>query len=178
MNKKKPKPANKSQQPLRARENRGPGRPSAAAAKIAQDQFLANYAQTGTIQAASRLTGINRSSHHDWMKNPHYQARFLAAHEEFLETLEGTAYRRALAGVEKTLFYKDKPLQLPDPIPGDPGHMKNYTEREYSDNLLINALRANLPGKYREKYEHEIAGPQGGPIKIEIVYHETTVKDN
>lgn len=57
--------------------------------------------------------------------------------------MEREAYRRAVDGVEKGVYYK-----------GD----RIATEHEYSDTLLIFMLKARAPEKYRENLKVDHSG--------------------
>lgn len=106
----------------------------------AQRSFLAVYAEMGVIKRACKVAGVGRSSHYEWMEaNQAYRRAFEAAQEDAADNLEAEVYRRAVKGVRKpTGWYK--------------GVAGGYV-REYSDLLLMFALKALRPEKYRERVE-------------------------
>ena len=98
--------------------------------------FLAAFAETGNISAASRLTGISRQAHYEWMESdPDYPAMFKSADQQAAEALETEARRRATQGTLKPVFYKGEECGA---------------VREYSDTLLIFLLKGAMPGKYKD----------------------------
>jgi hypothetical protein len=106
--------------------------------------FLTAFAECGNISTASRLSGIARSNHYDWMQNdPDYPALFIEADKEAAEKLEQEARRRAVNGVSKPVFYKGEECGV---------------VQEYSDTLLIFLLKGALPEKYKERYEGTLNG--------------------
>jgi hypothetical protein len=98
--------------------------------------FLAAFAETGNISAASRLTGISRQAHYEWMESdPDYPAMFKAADQQAAEALETEARRRAVQGTLRPVFYQGNECGV---------------VREYSDTLLIFLLKGAMPGKYKD----------------------------
>lgn len=77
------------------------------------------------------------------------------AYESGTDVYEDEAKRRAIEGTEKPVFYQGEIV----------GHI-----REYSDTLLIVALKARRPEKYRDNIKQEIGGVEGGPIVLKVVY--------
>lgn len=71
-----------------------------------------------------------------------------------LEALEDEALRRAFEGYDKPIV-----------------HMGIITDtvKEYSDTLAIFLLKGGKPEKYRDNVRQEISGPNGGPVKQQIV---------
>ena len=109
-----------------------------------QSQFLAAFAELGTICHAANVSGLSYSDHYKWLeRDPTYPARFEEACNKSRDKLEREAIRRATEGVARKRFYPK-------------GHRyegQEYTEFEYSNNLLIFLLKGNLPEKYRERYD-------------------------
>ena len=100
--------------------------------------FLAAFAETGNISAASRLSGISRQAHYEWMQSdPDYPALFKAADQVAAEALETEARRRAVQGTARPVFYKGEECG---------------TVQEYSDTLLIFLLKGAMPGKYKDNF--------------------------
>lgn len=107
-------------------------------------KFLSAYAKLGRIVDAARATGINRKHHYRWMKASTkaaklYQRHFHDLHGELCGSMEDEAWRRAVDGVDKPVFYK--------------GEICGYV-REFSDRLLLAMMRANIP-KYVERQQVE-----------------------
>ena len=117
--------------------------------------FLAAYAHTGRITRAAKAAQVNWRNHYNWLKSdPGYPAAFAEAQSMAGDFLEDEAIRRALEGIQKPVFYQGV-------------HTDNVTE--YSDTLLIFALKGAKPEKYRERFEHTGAG--GGPLQIEMAQY-------
>jgi hypothetical protein len=101
--------------------------------------FLAAFAETGNISAASRLSGVDRKNHYDWMKDdPDYPTMFIDADKQAAEALETEARRRAVQGTNKPVFYKGEECG---------------TVKEYSDTLLIFLMKGAMPDKYSERFQ-------------------------
>lgn len=104
---------------------------------IRKAQFLQALERNGGgVSAACRQSGANRQVVYLWKKE---DKEFAAAWDEALlakdETLETTAYERAVHGVKKPLHYKG--VQVDEVI-------------EYDNTLLWNLLKASNPAKYRD----------------------------
>lgn len=126
--------------------------------------FLAAYAKTGNISAASRAADIWRGSHHAWLKDDaEYAAAFAEAKEQAIETMEAEALRRATLGTEEGVWYKGKRVG---------------TERRMSDTLLIFLLKGARPEKYRDNQKIEHTGPNGGAIPISVRDATQRIIDN
>src|SRR5262249_26556 len=101
--------------------------------------FLEQFKVAGTITAACRAAGINRATHYDWLdRDPQYVKDFEEAKEVRVELLETEMRRRALVGWDEPVYQGGKLV----------GHI-----RKFSDTLLIFALKAERPEKYRERYQ-------------------------
>jgi hypothetical protein len=117
-----------------------------------QAKFLEQYVATGEIGPAARAAGIERTTHYVWMKRcASYKARFEEAQRMRVEVLETEVRRRALVGWLEPVYYKGQKL-------GD--------VRKFSDVLLIFALKAERPEKYRERVEHRLGSEDGSPLKF------------
>jgi hypothetical protein len=118
--------------------------------------FLAAYVATATVSGAADAARISRSSHYDWLKtDDEYKTAFAEAQEQAIDMLEQEARRRAIVGTEEPVYHQGKVV----------GHI-----RKYSDTLLIFLLKANRPGKYRERYE--ISGSEDAPLRIVMGPHD------
>lgn len=99
--------------------------------------FLEAYAKEGNIMAAARRAGVGRRSHYNWLKSdPEYPLAFHDAEEDYADSMEAEADRRARDGYDKPVFYKGEEC----------GKV-----REYSDSLLALRLKSLRPEKYRDK---------------------------
>src|SRR3990172_656220 len=101
-----------------------------------QRAFLAAYSRCGGINRAARLAGVARAMHHEWLKDPAYQAAFDDAQGQAGDYLEGVAFSRAVEGVPKEVFCQ--------------GEVVGYTT-EYSDSLLKLLLKGAKPLKYQDR---------------------------
>ncbi len=108
---------------------------------IKKTAFLAAVKVTGNISKAAEMAKIDRTSHYRWMRgDEQYEAAFEEAIDEAADWLEDEARRRAVDGVEETIYNKD----------GD----AVGTRVKYSDTLLIFLLNGARPQKYRRVNEH------------------------
>ena len=90
------------------------------------------------------MARVARSEHYRWLRNRRYAARFREAEEHAIQALETEARRRAMAGVDKPIFYKGQAVTC---------------VRAFSDGLLMFLLKAKRPDIYRDR------GPSGsGPV--------------
>jgi hypothetical protein len=130
---------------------------STAATRAADwgEKFLTELARRGIVKYACAAARIHRSTAYDRkLADPAFAARWADAVEEAADVLEREMFRRAHDGVKKPVFGS----LGPGLGSGEIGYVV-----EYSDTLLIFALKGMRPDKYREK--HEIVGKGGGPIK-------------
>lgn len=104
---------------------------------IKQRGFLKAYTEELTIAGAIRVTGVDHTAHHYWMRSHGVYKRLFEDLREFVvEALEGEAFRRSYHGVTEAVFYQGEVC----------GSKTNY-----SDTLLMFLLRAANPDKYRER---------------------------
>lgn len=93
-------------------------------------------AETGTISAACRAAGVDRTSHYRWLEtDPEYAAAIRDAEQQFIHKLEAEMYRRGVEGVDEPVY--------------DGGKLVGH-KRKYSDTLLIFALKGAAPAKYKD----------------------------
>jgi hypothetical protein len=100
-------------------------------------KFLKEFARLGNISQACRNIGIQRRPRvYDWRDtDPEFFAALEDAKEEACDNMEMEAWRRAIEGTVKPVFYLGEKV----------GEI-----REYSDTLLIFLLKGALPKKYRD----------------------------
>jgi hypothetical protein len=84
-------------------------------------QFLLAFEECGTIRAACRMLGIDKSNVRRWKEDPEFEEELHSARLAFAEMLEGIALDR----------------------------IRNPSSNRGSDVLLLGLLNANLPSKYR-----------------------------
>lgn len=112
--------------------------------------FLAAFAELGIVTRAARAARIDRCSHFLWKKaDSEYAAAFALAQQISWDSLEDAAIERAKYGIDRPIFHQGK-------ICGK--------VREYSDTLLIFALKGAMPDKYRERWSGELTGKDGAPL--------------
>ncbi|MEM7515546.1 MAG: terminase [Planctomycetota bacterium] len=123
--------------------------------------FLAAYAETGTLRAASRASGVSRRSHHNWIANDAAYAEAVAeARELASDRLEDEARTRAIEGMRRYKFDRNgDPIKHPET--GEP-----YYEHAYSDTLLIFLLKGNNPEKFGDRIEQTHKGEAENPVVI------------
>lgn len=108
-----------------------------------KNKFLNYYIQLGSISKAAKKTKISRQTHYLWLDDEKYKEAYEKARKMAGDLLEEEAYRRAVDGTLKPVFYKGK---------------KCGTVREYSDALLTLLLKGAKPDVYKERVENEISG--------------------
>ncbi len=126
----------KKKQSFEGRSRRGSDSPFAEICHPKKRAFLAAYAQTGNKSRAAAMAGIVKQTLYtrQWREDAQFQAALERAKVMAAEAFEDEVARRALEGVERlTGWYR-----------GAPGGVA----RDYSDNLLMFALKALLPDKY------------------------------
>jgi len=115
--------------------------------KPKQRAFLVAYIETGNITKAARMAHMSRTNHYEWLKESEdYKEAFAQAEEAVADRLEEEAWRRAVEGTVKPVFYKGQQV----------GGI-----REYSDTLLIFLLNGMRPEKYKKHSSHELKGELG-----------------
>lgn len=115
-----------------------------AQSALLKSRFLEAFRQTGVILSAAEAAGCARRSIYNWLEHDEeFAAAYRQAEVESTERLEREMIRRAVEGTEKPVFQGG---QLVGKI------------REYSDTLLIFALKARKPHVYRERVEVQHSG--------------------
>jgi hypothetical protein len=111
---------------------------------------LAAYAETGIVGTACAVAGIGRATFYEWLDSDiAFATSALSAAEEAADMLEAEATRRAVVGVESTLYdRKGEPIG---------------TETKYSDTLLIFLLKARRPARFRERFDAKLTVDTGIP---------------
>jgi hypothetical protein len=133
--------------------------PHALRARAWWPAFLDEMSRTCNVGLACEAAKISRSAVYLAKKNPEFAEKYEQAEARAIERLESEAWRRGHDGYEEPVFgrvAKDTDGQI-------------GTIRKYSDQLLIQLLKAHKPSKYRETQRLEHTGANGGPIQSEDV---------
>lgn len=97
--------------------------------KARQEAFLEEFGRTGLIVKSARAVGVSYETIRKYrIFDEEFQERFDEADMEFQDSIEAEAIRRGRDGVQRPLMHQGR-------LTGD--HVT-----EYSDNLLIEVLRA------------------------------------
>lgn len=115
-----------------------------------QRRMIRCFEICGSITKAARWAKLSRQMHYDWCEeSEEYRNAFEKARSRALTVLEDECIRRAHDGVRKAVYYK--------------GKVVGY-QSEYSDQLLIVALKAWGPDRYRDRSSVELTGKDGKPL--------------
>ena len=174
--KKKPAPKKKATTQKKPATQPEPTPPDPPAPPLTQKQryLLEAIKVCGNVTTAAKKAGMCRQTHYLAMeKSETYRVAYADAVQQFADLLRASATHRAITGVDRYKFYAGVPCCLPvfdnkgnkviDPETGEQ-KMQLYVEKEYSDQLLLNLLRANCP-EFVDRKQIEHSGPDGGPIQ-------------
>ena len=104
-------------------------------------KFLALYSVTGQLQHSARQAGVSPTTVREHKKkDPHFLAAFTEAYEDFKESLEAEAYRRAFIGVDRPVFQRGEEV----------GQI-----REYDSAILQMYLKRHVP-EYKESFTIDV----------------------
>jgi hypothetical protein len=110
------------------------------------------YANAGNLTKTCKQLGMTTTGYYAALiKYPEFHAIMDITKERTVDVLEAEAIRRAVDGVEKGIYYKGELVA---------------TEVQYSDKLLLEALKARNPDYRTKVTEHQ--GPGGGPVQAEV----------
>lgn len=102
-------------------------------------KFFEKLSMSRNVAHACRSIGIARSTAYDWREE---DENFKRMWDEALkiadDTIEHTAWGRAIEGWEEPVFYR--------------GEICGYV-RKYSDPCLLALMRGNIPDKYKDRSE-------------------------
>ena len=126
----------------------------------------------GNLTRAARLAGMDRTNHYLWLEDDNYRAAYAVAKARATQMLEDEMVRRAYEGVKKPVFHSGKQAvafvldEDGNPVKGPDDKYVSTPAfiREYSDTLLIFALKALDPEKYRERYDVQQAVEHKGKV--------------
>lgn len=138
--------------------------------KERQDRYVKAVAKLGTITSGCRAIRASRTTILAWRvedQDDGYSAqeftrREKEAFEEFLDTLEAEAARRAYKGVPKGVYHLG---------------VKVAQEHQYSDTLLMFLLNGGRPEKFRQRVDNTHSAPGGGPVQQVITHRFTGMTD-
>lgn len=103
-------------------------------------EALRAYVTVGTVTGAMQAVGMSRQSWYRWQEeDPDFKEAVEDAQQAAADRLEAVAIDRATKA------------------------------QGASDVLLIFLLKGLRPEKYRDRHQHEVTGPNGGPIQHEDV---------
>ncbi len=115
--------------------------------------FLAELAKTGQVAASAKAAGVDRSNAYQRrLRNPTFAQRWDDAIESFADAVEAEAFRRAVTGITKGIWWQGARV-------GE--------EQQWSDSLLLAMLRAKRSREYGDKSKVEVTGAEGGPLRVE-----------
>jgi hypothetical protein len=117
-----------------------------------QEAYLELFASNGRHYETCRTIGVSHATvWRERQRNEDFAVRYKQAEERFVEVLQRESFRRAVEGVERTVWFQGEAVG---------------TEKVYSDRLLEMELRRRDPS-YRDSYRVEHTGPDGGPIQVQ-----------
>lgn len=148
----------------RARKRRQGKRLTQKERKVAQDAFLAVYADCANIRASCAAAGIDRSTFYQWTEHEeHFSMRFNQVEKDANDMLLSEAWRRGVTGVEEPVVSMGQVVYDFDPVVDEDGNQvfnergkpvfnkgKPVTVKKYSDSILTMLIKAKMP-EYREK---------------------------
>jgi hypothetical protein len=115
--------------------------------------FLAELALDGNATRAAKAVGVDRSNAYQRrLRNPTFARRWDDAIESFADAVEAEAFRRAVTGTTKGIWWQGARV-------GE--------EQQWSDSLLLALLKAKRPREYGDRSKLELTGAESGPVKIE-----------
>jgi hypothetical protein len=128
-----------------------------ARSSVWKSLFLEQLRLTGNVSEAASVAGIARDTVYKARKSSErFAEQWDEAIEQACDRMEREAFRRAVEGTDKPVFYQGSECGA---------------IREYSDTLLIFLLKAHRPDKYRERSSVELTGKNGEPVVIKYVNH-------
>ncbi len=100
-------------------------------------KFLHALKVGATVSLSAERAGVSTSTVYNWRTaDPEFHKAWDLAVEAGTDRLEDEAFRRALEGVAKPIFYQGKQVAY---------------VRDYSDSLLVLMLKARRPEKFKER---------------------------
>lgn len=119
-----------------------------------QTRFLEELAKRGNVSESAKEAGITRQhAHYCYREQPQFAALWDDAIEVANDALEREAWRRAVEGVDKPVFFQG---------------IECGVIREYSDQLLTTLLKANRASKFRDNSKMELVGKGDTALSIQV----------
>ena len=113
--------------------------------------FLEAYAGSGSVTAAAKAAGIDKSMHYRRLEtDAEYRKRFEALQDRVGQEIEDVLVDRAINGVKRQLHWRGKPMKTRD------GHL--VYEIEYDNQLGVTLAKRFRPKLYREHVVQEHTG--------------------
>jgi len=130
-----------------------PGQPEKVkqpASKRTHSRFLAAYAECGSVTAAAKAAGIDRTLHHRHLKSDvEYCRAFEALQEQVGQELEDLAVERVRNGVKRQLFWRGKPVKQ---------NRRLVYEVQFDTTLHLALLKRFRPTQYVEHQSVDVSG--------------------
>jgi hypothetical protein len=115
--------------------------------KIAQETFLATFANTANVRASCVAAKISRAILYVWLeKDQAFSILYHQSEQDAIDALLAAAWTRAVNGVPKHIVSMGKQVF----VDGKP-----LMEREYSDAVLLRLMSWKIPG-FREKQQVDV----------------------
>jgi len=113
--------------------------------------FLEAYAGTGSVTAAAKAAGIDKSMHYTRLeKDAEYRRRFEALQDRVGQELEDLGVERVRNGFKRQLHWRGKPMKTKN------GHL--VYEVDFDTQLHLTMLKRFRPKLYREHVVQEHTG--------------------
>lgn len=166
---KRPRRASDKREQRNTREPERSGQRTAGVIAGQKAAFVAAFRECGTILHAAAAAQVGRSTIYDWLKTDDaFATEFRQATDDFVDTLEREAVRRARDGVIEPVFGNTQ-----ETVEVSPGKFRTVTTTaevgaivKFSDKLMEVLLRGNRRDKYNTR-QHEISGKDGAPLVLE-----------
>jgi hypothetical protein len=123
---------------------------------IKKEEFFGYLREGWSVTASAGKIGVSRQAVYALrLSDGEFASEWEHAYEAGTDVFEDEVKRRAIEGTDKPIFYQGEVV----------GHVK-----EFSDTLLIVALKARRPEKYRDNSKVELGGVGGGPVVLKVIY--------
>lgn len=115
-----------------------------------KEKFLAAFRETGLLNKSAYVIDIDTETiRRHRKKDPEFSAAYDEALQDFREVLEAEAYRRAVDGIEKGVYYQGALV---------------VSEQQYSDRMLELLLKRHIPA-FRDKHQVDM-NVNGGVLVV------------
>lgn len=114
--------------------------------------FLENFAHHGLMATAAKAVGVTSRTVNNFANEcVEFEDALREATETFADRIEQEVYRRAVTGIDKTIYYQGDAVAV---------------ETQYSDSLLQTLIKAKRRREFGDKTE--LTGPGGSQLQIFI----------